>query len=50
MFRRLSALSLVAVVPLTALTLAAPAQARAPHRTPECQGDWLPATPPPVTS
>ncbi|MFG1822465.1 heparinase II/III family protein [Microbispora bryophytorum] len=45
MFRRLSALSLVAVVPLTALTLAAPAQARAPHRTPECQGDWLPATP-----
>lgn len=50
MFRRLSALSLVAVLPLTALAVAAPAQARAPHRTAECQGDWLPATPPPATS
>ncbi|GGO04798.1 hypothetical protein GCM10010116_09560 [Microbispora rosea subsp. aerata] len=45
MLRRLSVLSLSAVLPLTALTVAAPAHARAPHRTPECQGDWLPATP-----
>ncbi|MEV7806190.1 heparinase II/III family protein [Microbispora sp. NPDC088329] len=54
MLRRLSVLSLSAVLPLTALTGltgltvltgAAPARAQAPHRTPECQGDWLPATP-----
>ncbi len=43
--RRLSALSLAAVLPLTVLAAATPAQAQAPHRTPECQGDWLPATP-----
>lgn len=45
MLRRLSALSLSAVLPLTTLTVAAPARAQAPHPTPECQGDWLPATP-----
>ncbi|MEU8199021.1 heparinase II/III family protein [Microbispora amethystogenes] len=45
--RRLTALLLSAVLPLGALAAATavPAAARAPQRTPECQGDWLPSTP-----
>ncbi|WP_067169457.1 heparinase II/III domain-containing protein [Microtetraspora niveoalba] len=43
---RTHALGLIAVLTVTGAGLAAPADAaRLPARTPECQGDWLPATP-----
>ena len=44
-FRRLAALSLTPLLRRTALSRGHARPARAAHRTPECQGDWLPGTP-----